>query len=195
MHVARFAVSLIVVGSIAVYAAYHLGDERAPEVETAEHPSDERVPVDDRVAADEHVPVDDPGQVSAAKPQGSTRGEAVASGNEAKAAGMRPLEQLNEPSLMTELRDLADSDPELSVRLARAGNERFPDSDDTPERTWFLVKNLVNLRRFHEARAEARLMAERYPRTSWTDDVVRHLLVYPLDQPSREEKQRNATGQ
>ena len=88
---------------------------------------------------------------------------------------------------MAELRRLADTDPERSLRLAHEGNARFMDSADAPERAWRVVKSLVNLGRFHEARDEAKLMVQRYPRTRWTLEVQRHLLVNPLDYPAREE--------
>jgi len=52
------------------------------------------------------------------------------------------------------------------------------------------VQSLVNLRRFHEAREEAREMVRRYPDNPFALDAQRHLLVYPLDQPSREEMQQ-----
>ena len=37
-------------------------------------------------------------------------------------------------------------------------------------------------------------MRERFPGTSWTEDVERHTLVYPLDQPSREAQQAAASA-
>lgn len=93
---------------------------------------------------------------------------------------------------MAKLRDLADADPRRSLRLAREGNLRFPGSPDAPERSWRIVKSLVNLQRFHAARDEAQAMVEQYPRTRWTLEVQRHLLVNPLDYPSREEQERAA---
>jgi len=38
----------------------------------------------------------------------------------------------------------------------------------------------VNMQRFDEAKAEAITMLARYPDTSWSADVQRHLLVNPL---------------
>jgi hypothetical protein len=93
---------------------------------------------------------------------------------------------------MAELRRLGDSDPNRSLTLAREGNMRFPDSPDAPERAWRVVKSLVNLQQFHEARDEAVVMVKHYPRTRWTLEVQRHMLVNPLDYPSREEQQRTA---
>ena len=96
---------------------------------------------------------------------------------------------LDEPTLMTNLRAFGHTDHERAIRLAREGNIRFPTSRDAAERGWYVVKSLNGLGRFHEARDEARTMVARFRGTPWADDVERHTLVYPLDQPSREELQ------
>jgi hypothetical protein len=96
----------------------------------------------------------------------------------------------DENAIMTKLRLLGDDSPLESLALARHGNEYFPDGGSAPERHWIIARALVNLRRFHEARDEAKLMIERYPDDPRALDVKRHLLVHPLDQPSREEQQR-----
>lgn len=85
--------------------------------------------------------------------------------------------------LMDRLRDLGPKDPELSLKLAREGNAKFSHSDDAPERTWFLVRALVDLQRFDEARAEARVMVDTYRDTPWALDVERHLLMHPSGPP------------
>jgi hypothetical protein len=82
-------------------------------------------------------------------------------------------------SLLAQLRELAGSDPELSLRLAREAVNRFPDSPDAPEFEWNVVKALFNLRRLDEAEAEARVMVSKYPDSSFTGDVVHHLLHHP----------------
>ncbi len=92
---------------------------------------------------------------------------------------------------MAELQQLREDSPLESLALARHGNEYFPGGSDAPERHWIIVRSLVNLRRFEEARDEAKLMVERYPDDPRALDVKRHLLVYPLGQPSREEQQRS----
>ena len=56
------------------------------------------------------------------------------------------------------------------------------------------MQSLVNLRRFHEARDEARAMVRKYPDNQFALDAQRHLLVYPLDQPSREEMQQKSSA-
>jgi hypothetical protein len=97
---------------------------------------------------------------------------------------------LSEPALMATLREIGGTAPVRSIELAREGQRRFPGSTDAPERAFIIVQSLVNLRRFHEARDEAREMVRKYPDDPRALDVQRHLLVYPLDQPSREEMQQ-----
>jgi hypothetical protein len=86
---------------------------------------------------------------------------------------------LDESALMAGLHALGETDPALSLRLAAEGNARFPDSPDAPERAWIVVKSLVNLERFDEARVAGRLMVGKYPNDSWSLDVQRHLLSNP----------------
>ena len=89
---------------------------------------------------------------------------------------------------------MVETAPQQSLDLAREAKRRFGRSPDAPERDWIIVKSLVNLRRFHEARDEARALVATHPGSEWAQDVRRHLLVYPLDQPSREEMQRRDAG-
>ena len=98
----------------------------------------------------------------------------------------------DEPTLMSELRALLNTAPSEALALARRGDALFPDSPNAPERAWVVVKALDLLKRFHEAQAEAKVMLQLYPNTPWTEDVERHVLLYPLDQPSREEQQAAA---
>ena len=84
---------------------------------------------------------------------------------------------------MTQLRDLSGSNPDLSLRLAREGNHRFKDSPDEAERWWYVVRSLMNLSRQDEARAEARILIDRYPASDWAQDVHRHLFVNPPTHP------------
>lgn len=93
---------------------------------------------------------------------------------------------------MSQLRALVHTAPEQALALARRGDALFPNSPDAPERAWSAVKSLDLLKRFQEAQAEARLMLRLYPDTPWTEDVERHVLLYPLGQPSREEQQAAA---
>jgi hypothetical protein len=100
-----------------------------------------------------------------------------------------PTPALDERSIMSALRGLGPEDAERVLQLAREGNARFPNSPDAAERSWTIVKALTTLQRFHEARDEAQLAVQRYPGTTWAQDVERHLLIHPLDLPSREEQQ------
>jgi hypothetical protein len=86
---------------------------------------------------------------------------------------------LDEQSLLTELHDLAASDPPLSLKLAREAVERFPESPNAPEFEWNVVKALFNMRRLEDAEDEARIMLDRYPDSYFTGDVVHHLLNHP----------------
>ncbi len=93
----------------------------------------------------------------------------------------------NEESLMQSLRDASATDPAGTIARARDVEAHFPDSPHAPERAWLVVRSLVSQSRFHEARDAAQVMVARFPNNSWALDAQRHLLVYPLDQPSREE--------
>jgi hypothetical protein len=93
-----------------------------------------------------------------------------------------------ERALMAELRELGQSSPERSLRLARRGIAEFGESHDAPERAWFAIRALVNLGRFPEALEEARTMVDRYKDTTFANDVERHLLVHPLGLPPRGEQ-------
>lgn len=105
----------------------------------------------------------------------------------AAAAGSRAADHEippDEESLMAKLRRLGETNPPLSLELARAGNDRYPTSPHAAERGWRLVKSLVNLKRFEEARAEAVILVDQHRDTPWAQDVARHLLVNPLTHPS-----------
>lgn len=87
--------------------------------------------------------------------------------------------------LMAKLRDLGPiADPELSLELAREGDEKFPASPDAAERGWFTVRALMEMRRTSDAIAKSRMMVEKYRGTSFADDVERHMLSHPMTHPS-----------
>lgn len=96
-----------------------------------------------------------------------------------------PTEALTEPDLMAKLRDLGATAPLLTLQLAREGNQRFANSSDAAERTWYVVKSLSDLGRHDEAREEARKMVELFPRNRFTSDVVRHTLIHPPGPPAQ----------
>jgi TolA-binding protein len=76
---------------------------------------------------------------------------------------------------------LEETNPPLSLQLAREAVARFPDSPNAPEFEWDVVKALTNLERFKEAQDEARIMVRKYPGTSWTNDIQRHVLSNPQE--------------
>ena len=84
-----------------------------------------------------------------------------------------------EESLLSQLHELAGSNPTVSLKIAREAVNRFPDSPDAPEFEWNVVKALFNLGRLEDAEAEARIMLARYPGSYFTGDVVHHLLNHP----------------
>jgi hypothetical protein len=84
---------------------------------------------------------------------------------------------------METLRELRGSDPNLTLELAREGNQRFRNSGDAAERSWFIVKALSDLGRHDEARLEGRALVDQYRETRWAQDVYRHLFVNPPTHP------------
>jgi TolA-binding protein len=88
---------------------------------------------------------------------------------------------VSEAALMVRLHQLAETNPPLSLELARQGNARFPHSPDAPERAFIVAKSLVDMGRFKEAQQEARQMLKDYPNDPHTLDVERHLLAVPLE--------------
>jgi len=99
---------------------------------------------------------------------------------------------LDEPSTMARLRELWPLDPERTLALCDEAETQFKNSASAAERAWIRVRALVGMRRFEEARDHARILTRTHPGTAWASDVERHLLVYPLGQPSREELQAAA---
>ncbi len=87
--------------------------------------------------------------------------------------------RLDEDSLLAKLHELAATNPLVSLQLAREAVARFPDSPHASEFEWNVVKSLANMERYAEAREEARLMVDKYPRDEFSDDVYRHLLNHP----------------
>ena len=90
---------------------------------------------------------------------------------------------LDEAALMDTLRELGATDPNLTLQLAREGNQRFKESAGAAERSWFVVKALSDLGRHDEARLEGRALVDQYRETRWAEDVYRHLFVNPPTHP------------
>jgi hypothetical protein len=120
-------------------------------------------------------------EIAAAWPPSSTpRAPSAAS---AAVPGARDGLALDEAGLMDTLRELRHSDPNLTLQLAREGNQRFQNSADTAERSWFIVKALSDLGLHDEARLEGRALVDEYWETRWAQDVYRHLFVNPPTHP------------
>jgi hypothetical protein len=84
-----------------------------------------------------------------------------------------PPSPVDESAMMAHLRRIRDADPAAAVDLARQGNHRFPESPDAPERTSILIHALASQGRASEARGEAEDMVNRYPDSSWVQEVER----------------------
>ena len=79
--------------------------------------------------------------------------------------------RMNEAVLMARLREVAQSDSAQTIELARAGNKKFPDSPDAPERASILIHALVTQNQLSEGRAEAEYMVNHYPDSKWVRDI------------------------
>jgi len=152
---------------------------------------DERKPVAPPRAAAAAVPVPEHEREQEANPETTPARLVTQSPAPAPAPAPAPTlpTALDERSIMSALRALGPEDAERVLQLAREGNVRFPNGPDAAERSWTIAKALTTLQRFHEARDEAQLTVQRYPGTTWAQDVERHLLVHPLDLAPREEQQ------
>jgi hypothetical protein len=86
-------------------------------------------------------------------------------------AGSEAAASLKESVLMARLRSVAGSNYPLAVELARAGNRRFPDSPDAPERASILVHALAAQGLSRDARGEAEYAVNHYPDSSWVREM------------------------
>jgi hypothetical protein len=157
--------ALGVVALAVVLAAFALHSKRPASLEQQDPVASPAVGFD---AAPKAVPTTLP-------PDAFSKGVAHRRPPAGKDAGVLP----SEAALLEKLHDLAASDPALSLRLAKQALARFPDSPDAPEFEWYVVRSLSNLARFDEARDEAHIMLKKYPGTSWSNDVQRHVLSNP----------------
>ena len=80
---------------------------------------------------------------------------------------------MNEAVLMAHLREVAKTDSARTIEIARAGNERFPDSPDAPERYSILIHALTTQNQISEARGEAEYMVNHFPDSSWVRGIRR----------------------
>jgi hypothetical protein len=88
-------------------------------------------------------------------------------------AGSEASASLSESVLMARLRNVAGSNFPLAVELAHAGNKRFPDSPNAPERASILIHALAAEGLGRDARAEAEYAVNHYPDSSWVEEIER----------------------
>jgi len=145
-------------------------------------------------AAEEPLPAPDPTTPSRPVAPAAGGGPAAASPVPARPApsptpaAPQPAAHAPRPSegqLMDQLHDLGGTNPELSLKLAREGNQRFRDSPNAPERVSIIIKSLLSLNQRDEARDEARRMEQQYPGSPFTSDVHRHMFVQPPTDPGQ----------
>ena len=79
--------------------------------------------------------------------------------------------RMEESVLMARLREVAKTDSLQAIELARAGNKKFPDSPDAPERTSILIHALVTQNQLSEGRGEAEYMVNHYPDSAWVREI------------------------
>jgi hypothetical protein len=79
--------------------------------------------------------------------------------------------RMNEGVLMAHLREVARKDSAQTIEIARAGNKRFPESPDAPERYSLLIHALVTQNQLSEARGEAEYMVNHFPDSQWVRDI------------------------
>jgi hypothetical protein len=79
--------------------------------------------------------------------------------------------RMNEAVLMAHLREVARTDSAQTIEIARAGNKKFPDSPEAPERYSILIHALITQDKLSEGRAEAEYMVNHFPDSSWVRDI------------------------
>ena len=166
--------ALVLAAMLAVFALRIVG-KASREREDSDHgaavESAEPAPVREPIGAAPPPPVDKLATEAAAPRRPAPAG---------RDAGAR----LDEASLISQLHDLAASDPPRSLALAREAVARFPDSPNAPEFEWNVAKALANMDRYQEAEEEARRMVQRFPGNAFADDLEHHLLNHPPNPPA-----------
>jgi hypothetical protein len=161
-----FAISIAFIGVIGLLVFFVLRKDKRPVSATLDEPVLRTEPVSPNPKI-----VDKP----AARPFAGALARPAARARVEPDAGKPP----DEESMLAQLHELAGSDPNLSLKIARQAVNRYPDSPSAPEFEWNVVKALFNLRRLVDAEAEARIMLSKYPDSDFTGDVVHHLLNHP----------------
>jgi hypothetical protein len=150
--------ALVLAGAIAVWNAWSEKQASGDGVAKAHAPTPPASP------AQPAPPAPAPGPVAAAQ---NTPPPAPPPSVSAETAVAR----MNEAVLMARLREVAQTDSAQAVELARAGNKKFPDSPDAPERASILIHALVTQNQLSEGRAEAEYMVNHYPDSKWVRDI------------------------
>jgi hypothetical protein len=165
----------VVVAGVGLGAAAFLRAKPSPPEKTAEPAFLAAVPPSPPVAA--APPPSPPAAPAPAHLPGPDR--SPSSGAAPPPAGSEAAAPLNEAVLMARLRGVAGSDFGLAVQLARAGNRRFPDSADAPERTSILIHALAAQGQSRDARAEAEYAVNHYPDSPWVRDIAAFTGAHP----------------
>jgi hypothetical protein len=79
--------------------------------------------------------------------------------------------RMNEAVLTAHLREVAQHDSAQAIEIARAGNKKFPEGPEAPERYSILIHALVTQNQLSEARGEAEYMVNHYPDSKWVRDI------------------------
>ncbi|HXU06265.1 MAG TPA: hypothetical protein VN903_35160 [Polyangia bacterium] len=79
--------------------------------------------------------------------------------------------RMSESVLMAHLREVARKDSAQAIEIARAGNKKFPDGPDAPERYSILIHALVTQNQLSEGRGEAEYMVNHFPDSSWVREI------------------------
>ena len=153
--------ALVLAGAIAVWNAW---SEKQPSGDGVATPQAPPPPAPPTPPAQPAPPAPAPGPVAAAQ---NTPPPAPPPSASAEAAVAR----MNEAVLMARLREVAQTDSAQAIELARAGNKKFPDSPDAPERASILIHALVTQNQLSEGRAEAEYMVNHYPDSKWVRDI------------------------
>jgi alkanesulfonate monooxygenase SsuD/methylene tetrahydromethanopterin reductase-like flavin-dependent oxidoreductase (luciferase family) len=106
-------------------------------------------------------PPDPPATAQNAPPDAAAPSPAVAA----------TVARMNEAVLMAHLREVARTDSAQAIEIARAGNKRFPDTPDAPERTSILIHALITQDKLSEGRAEAEYMVNHFPDSKWVREI------------------------
>ena len=156
--------ALVLAGAIAVWHAQSEKEPSGSGIAAPAPPPPPPAPATPPAQPAPPVPAPAPGPVAAAQ---NTPPPAPPPSVNAETAVAR----MNEAVLMAHLREVAQSDPAQAIQLARAGNKRFPDSPDAPERASILIHALVTQNQLSEGRAEAEYMVNHYPDSSWVREI------------------------